>query len=168
MAIALRFTVIAALGLLGLAGWLGLSLQPPLISRTGTGTARALADLEYQEALQDSRERAAASLARFVGGQITRFVWGGFSPDLDVIGLEPPDDMVARVIAGPERIELWLSPDGSAERYVGRVEAVNNVPKSVSCRGQGTPGLSPLREGRLQCPAGWIELPAPERRKRSA
>lgn len=76
--------------------------------------------------------------------------------------------MVARVIAGPERIELWLSPDGSAERYVGRVEAVNNVPKSVSCRGQGTPGLSPLREGRLQCPAGWIELPAPERRKRSA
>lgn len=168
MAIALRFTVIAALGLLGLAGLLGLSLQPPLTSRTGTGTARVLAELENQEALQDSHERAAASLARFVGGQITRFVWGGFSPDLDVIGLEPPDDMVARVIAGPERIELWLSPDGGGERYVGRVEAVSNVPKSVSCRGQGTPGPFPLREGHLQCPAGWIELPAPERRKRPA
>ncbi|MFS6828536.1 hypothetical protein [Cyanobium sp. ATX-6F1] len=74
--------------------------------------------------------------------------------------------MVARVIAGPERIELWLTADGGSERYVGRVEAVDNVPKSVSCRGQGTPGAFPLREGRLKCPEGWIELPAPARQKR--
>ncbi|WP_254939507.1 hypothetical protein [Cyanobium sp. Morenito 9A2] len=165
--VALRLVVIAALGLLGLAGLLDLPLEPPLGRRNGTGSDRMLAELEHQEALQDSRERAAISLDRFVGGQITRFVWGGFTPYLDVIGLEPPDDMTARVVSGPGSIELRLAPsEGGGERYIGRVEGVNNAPRAVSCRGEGTPGPFALRAGRLQCPEGWIELRTPERRQR--
>lgn len=161
----LRLFLYSVLGFLGLAGLLGLSLQPPLASRTGASTDRVLEDLEAQEALQDSRERAAVTLDRFVGGQITRYVWGGFTPYLDVIGLEPPDDLAPRVVAGEDSIELRLSPAAGRELYVGRVEARDNVPRSVICRGEGTPGVFPRRSGRLSCPEGWTQLEPPPRRR---
>jgi hypothetical protein len=157
--------VLTALGLLGLAGLLGLSLQPPLASRTGEATNRVLGDLEAQEALQDSRERAAVTLDRFVGGEITRYVWGGFTPYLDVIGLEPPDDLAPKVVASDSSVELRLSPAEGREHYIGRVEALESVPRAVICRGEGTPGAFLRRSGRLHCPEGWTELEPPQRRK---
>ncbi|MEI6830190.1 MAG: hypothetical protein WCK64_10160 [Synechococcaceae cyanobacterium ELA445] len=161
----LRLTVLTLLGLLGVAGLIGLSLQPPLASRTGEATNRLLADLEAQEALQDSRERAAVTLDRFVGGEITRYVWGGFTPYLDVIGLEPPDDLAPKVVEGDSSIELRLSPAEGRELYVGRVEAFDGAPRAVTCRGEGTPGAFQRSSGRLRCPEGWTELERPKRRK---
>ena len=54
-----------------------LPLMPPLLARSGSDTQ--LSDLEAQEALLEARQEAASQMTRFVGGQITRHYWGGFT-----------------------------------------------------------------------------------------
>lgn len=76
MALALRLGVSTLLALIGVAGLVQLTLQPPLASRPGTSASVVLADLEAQEALLDQRQQAALLLNRFVGAQITRYFWG--------------------------------------------------------------------------------------------
>ncbi|WP_411871158.1 hypothetical protein [Vulcanococcus limneticus] len=166
MALALRLSLMSVLALIGLAGLVQLPLAPPLASRPGAGTDRLLSDLEGQESAQESRERASAVLSRFVGGQITRYFWGGFSGYLDVLGVEAPEDMEPVLRSEGEWVQLTLVPDEGDERYVARVEAVENVPRGVACAGRGEPGPFPLRGGRLGCPQGWWDLPlaAPGRR----
>lgn len=80
MPIALRWSVLSLLTLLGLAGLVQLPLVPPLASRTGAGTERVLADLATQEAQLDTRERARQLLSRFLGAEITRYFWGASVP----------------------------------------------------------------------------------------
>ena len=65
--------------------------MPPLLARSGSDTQ--LSDLEAQEALLEARQEAASQMTRFVGGQITRHYWGGFTPYLDVLGVEIPATM---------------------------------------------------------------------------
>ena len=62
--------------------------MPPLLARSGSDTQ--LSDLEAQEALLEARQEAAPQMTRFVGGQITRHYWGGFTPYLDVLGWRFP------------------------------------------------------------------------------
>lgn len=164
MPLALQLSVFALLSLLGLAGLLQLRLLPPLTSRTGANTDRVLADLASQEAQQDARSRATAVLAGFVGGQITRYYWGSFTGYLDVLGLEPPEDMEARVSEAPEMVQLLLIPQSGEERYVARVQAEENVPRGVACSGRGEPGAFRLDRNALRCPAGWQPLALPSRR----
>lgn len=147
------------LGLLGLAGLVQLPLLPPLASRTGSQTERVLADLASQESSQDARQRATAVLSRFVGSEITRYYWGGFSGYLDVLGIEAPEDMQASVEAKPDQVQLLLVPQAGGERYLARVLAVDSVPRGVACRGQGEPGSFTPGADRLQCPRGWLPLP---------
>jgi hypothetical protein len=166
MPIALRWSVVSLLSLLGLAGLTQLPLMPPLTSRTGAATDRVLADLASQEAAQDSRERASQLLSRFVGAEITRYYWGGFSGYLDVLGLEAPEDMDAVVGDEPDAVQLQLTPREGQERYVARVVAQENVPRGVACRGEGTPGAFRWSRGGLLCPPGWqpLGLQGPPRR----
>lgn len=167
MPLALRWSVVSLLGLLGLAGLVQLPLVPPLASRTGSGTERVLADLASQESRQDARQRAAAVLSRFVGGEITRYYWGGFSGYLDVLGLEAPEDMRPSIQEQPDAVQLTLVPQAGAERYVARVEAREAVPRGVACRGVGNPGPFSWRGDALLCPQGWLPLPlhSPQRRQ---
>jgi hypothetical protein len=169
MPFALRWSVVSLLGLLGLAGLVQLPLLPPLTSRTGEQTDRVLADLASQESLQDARARASETLSRFVGAEITRYYWGGFTPYLDVLGLEAPEDMDPRTEQPPDAVQLLLIPREGEERYVARVQAQENVPRAVMCRGSGDPQRFPLRADRLQCPAGWQELDrgGPERHRQA-
>lgn len=166
MPIALRWSAVSLLSLLGLAGLVQLPLAPPLASRTGADSGRVLADLASQEAGQDSRERAAQLLSRFVGAEITRYFWGGFSGYLDVLGLESPEDMQASVEEGPQSVQLLLVPREGRERYVARVVAEENVPRGVACRGIGKPGAFTFQGDALRCPTGWDPLPlqGPQRR----
>jgi hypothetical protein len=126
-----------------------------------------LADLASQESSQDARQRAAAVLSRFVGGEITRYYWGGFSGYLDVLGLEAPEDMQARIQEQPDAVQLTLRPQAGAERYVARVEAQEAVPRGAACRGVGDPGPFVRRGDQLLCPQGWQPLPmqSPQRRQ---
>lgn len=167
MPLALRWSVVSLLGLLGLAGLVQLPLTPPLASRTGSDTERVLADLASQESSQDARQRAAGVLSRFVGGEITRYYWGGFSGYLDVLGLEAPQDMRASIQEQPDAVQLMLVPEAGTERYVARVEAQEAVPRGVACRGLGNPGPFNWRGGQLRCPQGWQPLPlqSPQRRQ---
>ena len=158
MPIALRWSVMSVLGLLGLAGLMQLPLAPPLASRTGAATDQVLADLASQEASQDARARAAETLNRFVGGEITRYFWGGFSPYLDVLGLEAPEDMRPQISETADGVQLLLIPQAGEERYVARVQAADNVPRGVICRGVGEPGPFSQRGDRLGCPAGWSAM----------
>ena len=166
MPIALRWSAVSLLALLGLAGLVQLPLAPPLTSRTGADTGRVLADLASQESAQDDRERATQLLSRFVGAEITRYFWGGFSGYLDVLGLDAPEDMRARVLEQPDVVQLLLVPREGRERYVARVEANDNVPRGAACRGEGEPGAFRWKGDGLVCPAGWQALPleAPQRR----
>ena len=166
MPIDLRWSVVSLLGLLGLAGLVQMPLAPPLASRTGADTDRVLADLASQEASQDSRERAAQLLSRFVGAEMTRYFWGGFSPYLDVLGLETPEGLQASIQQGSDFVQLLLVPREGRERYVARVEAQENVPRGVACRGLGKPGAFRWQADVLRCPAGWDPLPlqGPQRR----
>jgi hypothetical protein len=167
MPLALRWSLVSLLGLLGLAGLVQLSLAPPLASRTGADTERVLADLASQESRQEARQRAAAVLSRFVGGEITRYYWGGFSPYLDVLGLEPPDEMQASIVSAPDAVQLLLVPRSGAERYVARVMAEDSVPRGVACHGAGQPGAFRRHGDQVLCPLGWQELPLqnPQRRQ---
>jgi hypothetical protein len=158
MPIALRVSVVSMLGLLGLAGLVQLPLVPPLATRTGAATDRVLADLASQEAQQDARARATAVLGRFVGGEITRYFWGGFTGYLDVLGLEPPEDMQARINEAPQQVQLLLIPRDGGERYVALVQAEDGIPRGVACSGTGSPGRFSRRGDQLQCPPGWRPL----------
>jgi len=166
MPIALRSSVLSLLALLGLAGLVQWRPVPPLASRTGAQTDRVLADLAEQEARQDARARAADVLGRFVGGEITRYFWGGFSGYLDVLGLEAPEDIQARITEEPQAVQLLLQPRQGRERYVARVEVNEAVPRGLACRGQGVPGRFGWRGDGLVCPSGWqaFPLPGPQRR----
>ena len=168
MPIALRFSVLTLLGLLGLAGLVQLRLVPPPASRTGNATYRVLADLASQEARQDGRARASAVLGQFVGGEITRYFWGGFTGYLDVLGLEPPEDMDVRVSEAPDRVQLLLIPRGGELRYVAEVQAEDNVPRGVACTGLGEPGAFVMHRDALHCPPGWTPLALPSRRGNAA
>jgi hypothetical protein len=164
MPIALRFSVLTLLSLLGVAGLVQLRLLPPPAIRTGAATDRVLADLASQEAQQDVRSRATVVLGQFVGGEITRYFWGSFTGYLDVLGLEPPEDMEARISEAPEMVQLLLIPRSGDERYVARVQAEDNVPRGVACSGRGEPGEFRLRRDALLCPAGWQPLPTRQAR----
>ena len=159
MPIALRWSAVTLLSLLGLAGLVQLPLAPPLASRPGAATEQVLADLASQESVQDSRERATQLLSRFVGAEITRYFWGGFSGYLDVLGLEAPEDMQVSVHEEPEAVQLLLIPREGRERYVARVQAEENVPRGVACLGTGEPGRFRWHGDALSCPAGWQALP---------
>jgi hypothetical protein len=167
MPIALRFSVLTLLSLLGVAGLVQLRLLPPPAIRTGAATDRVLADLASQEAQQDVRSRATVVLGQFVGGEITRYFWGSFTGYLDVLGLEPPEDMEARISEAQEMVQLLLIPRSGDERYVARVQAEDNVPRGVACSGRGEPGEFRLRRDALLCPAGWQPLPLPTRQSRA-
>lgn len=158
MASSLRLSVICLLGLLGLAGLAGLPPNPPFASRTGAGTGEILADLEAQEALLEQRQQAAVLLNRFVGAEITRYFWGGFSGYLDVLGIEAPAGMKTDLTLKDETVQLVLLPRLSKESYVGRVEAIESVPRAAVCRGSGPVPDFPFRGGRLECPADWQPL----------
>ena len=162
MPIALRWTAVSLLGLLGLAGLVQLPLAPPLASRPGAATEQVLADLASQESAQESRERASLLLSRFVGAEITRYFWGGFSPYLDVLGLEEPEDMRVSLRQDAEAVQLLLIPDEGRQRYVARVAADQNVPRGLACQGQGEPGRFRWRGDALVCPPGWQALPLQE------
>jgi len=196
---ALRLAVIAALLGLGLAGLAQLPLEPPLArpsaSQPGApatapsaaaapaplsapvsaapgplaGEADLLATLDREEALQDGRQRATVLLRRFVGAEITRFFWGGFSGTLDVLGLEPPEDMAVRLtlpvdLAGAA-VQLELTPQQGSERYLARVVAAGSVPHGGACRGGGPVGTFVLQGDQLLCPPGWQELPFQQARR---
>jgi hypothetical protein len=164
MPIALRFSVLGLLSLLGLAGLVQWRFAPPLAMRTGSQTDRVLADLASQEAQQDAQARATEVLGRFVGGEITRYFWGGFTGYLDVLGLEPPEDMEARLQEAPQMVQLLLIPRGGDERYVARVQAEEGVPRGVACRGKGEPEGFRVQRDQLLCPPGWTALERPGRR----
>lgn len=156
---AVRLSLFGALGLLGLAGWVDLPLTAPMLGRGRVDTAAFLAALDAQETLMAQRQEAAVLLDRFVGAEITRYFWGGFSGYLDVLGIEEPRGMKASVTLEDQSVQLLLNPVGGAETYVARVEAIESVPRGVVCRGEGTPGAFPFRSTRLACPLGWAPLP---------
>lgn len=163
MPLALRLSVVSMLGLLGVAGLVQLPLAPPLATRTGAATDRVLADLASQESQQDARARATEVLGRFVGGEITRYFWGGFTGYLDVLGLEAPEDTEARITEAPQRVQLLLTPRDGGERFVALVQADDGIPRGVACRGTGIPGRFSRRGDQLRCPVGWraLELRSP-------
>lgn len=158
MPVALRWSVVSLLGLLGLAGLVQLPLAPPLAMRTGAHTNQVLADLASQEADQEAAERATQLLSRFVGGEITRYFWGGFTGYLDVLGLEPLPDMEAQLREEPGMVQLLLVPHQVGRRFVARVQIVENVPRGVACSGTGQPGRFSADANGLQCPRGWRPL----------
>jgi hypothetical protein len=159
MTVGVRLGLVVVLGLIGLAGLVQLPLKPPMFSRSGAGTTTLLADLDSLEAQLDQRQEASVLLYRFVGAEITRYFWGGFSGYLDVLGIEEPDGMAAKVSLDDQSVQLRLSPPGVAETFVARVEAIDGVPRGVVCRGKGTPAAFPFRASRLECPSGWRPLP---------
>ena len=110
----LRLTLIVLLSLLGLCGLVRLPLMPPLLARSGSGIT--LADLEAEEALEEARQAAASQMSRFVGGQITRHYWGGFTPYLDVLGMEIPPTMEVKITVEGDRSGLVLDPRRVNER----------------------------------------------------
>ena len=174
-ALALRLGVIALLTGLGLAGLAQLPLEPPLSSLSASppgafaaasappaGEADLLADLGRLEALQEARQRATELLSSFVGAEMTRFFWGGFTGTLDGLGLEPPEDMAVRLTlpAAPAGgVQLELTPRLGGERYLARVVVAGSGPHGVACRGDGPVGAFVLRGAHLLCPRGWQELP---------
>ena len=107
-------------------------------------------------------------LSQFVGGEITRYFWGGFTGYLDVLGIEPPEDMDVRVSEAPDRVQLLLIPRGGEVRYVAEVQAEDNVPRGTACMGLGEPGAFVLQRDALQCPPGWRALELPSRRSNAA
>ncbi|MCT0219259.1 hypothetical protein KQ304_09650 [Synechococcus sp. CS-1329] len=159
MALAFRLGLSTLLALIGVAGLVQLSLQPPLASRPGDSVSVVLADLEAQEALLDQRQQATLLLNLFVGAQITRYFWGGFSGYLEVLGIERPRDMKAELkVEDQQSAQLRLIPRTGQETYLARVEAIEGVPRGVVCRGEGTPGAFPIQADRLACPPGWRPL----------
>jgi|GEM_PF-265106 len=163
MAPVVRLGLIGILAVLGLAGLAQLRLHPPLASRTDADTAGLLARLETQEALLGQRQQVSLLLNRFVGAEITRYFWGGFTPYLDVLGIEIPATMTADVVFNQDRVQLVLTPTGGDEIYLARVEAVENAPRGAVCRGSRPapdPEAFPSKDNRLLCPAGWVALPA--------
>ena len=139
----LRLSMIVLLTLLGVCGLVRLPLMPPLLARSGSDTQ--LSDLEAQEALLEARQEAASQMTRFVGGQITRHYWGGFTPYLDVLGVEIPATMESTLTVSDDRARLVLDPKRVNERYVAEVVRAGTRARGVVCRGQGEPGEFVLR-----------------------
>ena len=82
---------------------------------------------------------------------------------LDVLGIEIPTTMKADVLFNQDRVQLVLAPIGGDEIYLARVEAIENAPRGVVCRGSRPvpdPEAFPSQGNRLLCPAGWATLPA--------
>ena len=159
MAVPVRLTVIVLLSLLGLCGLVRLPLMPPLLARSGSGTT--LSELEEQEAMQEARQSAAEQMSLFVGGQITRHYWGGFTPYLDVLGLDVPSTMQAKVTVEGDRARLVLDPTRVDERYVAEVVRKGTLARGAACRGKGEPGVFKFEGKELICPPGWITLNDP-------
>jgi hypothetical protein len=159
MVVGARLALVGVLSLIGLAGLVQLPIRPPMLSRSAAATAGLLVALDSQEALLAQRQEASVQLNRFVGAEITRYFWGGFSGYLDVLGIEEPDGMAAKVSLDDQSVQLRLSTPGGSETYVARVEAIDGVPRGVVCRGKGTPAPFPFRGSRLECPPGWRPLP---------
>ncbi|MCP9885767.1 hypothetical protein KBY97_11635 [Synechococcus sp. ATX 2A4] len=163
MALVVRLGLFGILAALGLAGLSQLRLHPPLASRADADTVEVLARLETQESLLGQRQQVSLLLNRFVGAEITRYFWGGFTPYLDVLGIEIPTTMKADVVFNQDRVQLVLAPIGGDEIYLARVEAIENAPRGVVCRGSRPapdPEAFPSQGNRLLCPAGWATLPA--------
>ena len=149
----LRLGVILLLSLVGLGGLLRLPLLPPLLARAASDTT--LSDLESQESLLEVRQQANSLMSRFVGGEITRHYWGGFTPYLDVLGLEIPDSLEGDLRVTPERAQLLLAPRRLTERYAAEVVIVENMAKGVACRGEGRAPAFSFKGRQLVCPPGW-------------
>lgn len=154
-----RLTLIVLLSLLGVCGLVRLPLMPPLLARSGSGIT--LSDLDAQEALEEARQAAASQMSRFVGGQITRHYWGGFTPYLDVLGLEIPPTMVVDISIAEDRARLVLDPRRVNERYVAEVVRSGTMARGAACRGNGEPGPFVLRGKQLLCPEGWVVMNDP-------
>ena len=159
MPVPVRLTVIVLLSLLGMCGLVRLPLMPPLLARSGSGIT--LSDLEAQEALQEARQAAAEQMSRFVGGQITRHYWGGFTPYLDVLGLDVPSTMQVKVTVKGDRARLVLDPTRVDERYVAEVVRKGTLARGAACRGKGDPGPFEFEGKQLICPPGWVMLNDP-------
>ena len=67
-------------------------------------------------------------MTRFVGGQITRHYWGGFTPYLDVLGVEIPATMESTLTVSDDRARLVLDPKRVNERYVAEVVRAEREP----------------------------------------
>ena len=155
----LRLTLIVLLSLLGLCGLVRLPLMPPLLARSGSGIT--LADLEAEEALEEARQAAASQMSRFVGGQITRHYWGGFTPYLDVLGMEIPPTMEVKITVEGDRTRLVLDPRRVNERYIAEVVRSGTLARGAACRGTGNPGPFVLKGKQLLCPEGWVLINDP-------
>jgi len=151
-----KFVLILLLGMVGLAGLLHLQLLPPPLARVSADTI--LNDLEAQESLQEVRQQAAALMSRFVGGEITRHYWGGFTPFMDVLGIELPAEFETKVDVTPEQARLSLRQRQIDERYLAEVRINNNVARGVACRGFGNNAEFRLAGERLLCPEGWFAM----------
>ncbi|RPF77906.1 MAG: hypothetical protein CBD15_001570, partial [Synechococcus sp. TMED155] len=151
--------LIVLLSLLGVCGLVRLPLMPPLLARSGSGIT--LSDLEAQEALEEARQAAASQMSRFVGGQITRHYWGGFTPYFDVLGLEIPPTMAVDISVEGDRARLVLDPRRVNERYVAEVVRSGTMARGAACRGNGEPGPFVLRGKQLLCPEGWVVMNDP-------
>jgi hypothetical protein len=151
-----KVVVLLLLSLLGLAGLLRLPLLPPPVARTSADTT--LSDLEAQESLQEVRQQAAAVMSRFVGGEITRHYWGGFTPFMDVLGIEIPPGFESNIDVNSSEARLSLRPRRGLENYLAEVRISNNVARGVACRGVGRNPTFRLIGERLLCPEGWIAI----------
>jgi len=154
-----RVGLLLLLGLLGLGGLLRLQILPPPLARVGRDDT--FTRLEARESLLEVRQQAASLLTLFVGGEITRHYWGGFTPYFDVLGMEVPPTFETDLTVNDDRARLSLRPRRQAEQYLAEVRLFENMPRGMACRGTGSPG--PFREQgrRLVCPEGWRPLQDP-------
>ena len=95
-------------------------------------------------------------MSRFVGGQITRHYWGGFTPYLDVLGMEIPPTMQVKITVEGDRTRLVLDPRRVNERYIAEVVRSGTLARGAACRGNGEPGPFVLKGKQLLCPEGWV------------
>lgn len=151
-----KVVLILLLSLVGMAGLLRLPLLPPPVARTSADTT--LSGLEAQESLQEVRQEAAALMSRFVGGEITRHYWGGFTPFLDVLGIEIPPGLEAKLEVSTDKAIFSLRPRRALEHYQAEVRITSNGTRGVACRGEGAPKSFQLVGEKLICPLGWVAM----------
>jgi hypothetical protein len=154
-----RVGLLLLLGLLGLGGLLRLQILPPPLARVGRDDT--FTRLEARESLLEVRQQAATLLTLFVGGEITRHYWGGFTPYFDVLGMEVPPSFETDLTVSEDRVRLSLRPRRQVEQYLAEVRLFENMPRGTACRGHGTPGAFREQGRRLVCPKGWTPLQDP-------